>query len=90
MFSQGRSLAGQHEIARAHARIQQCGPQYARMQNALAEYLADRGQPFIKSNLLALADQAGTFWGISVDRAARRRFSCVICWFCEHFPEIND
>jgi hypothetical protein len=39
------------------------------------------------NSMLALAEQFAPLKGIRVDRIARRRKNCLICWFCENCSE---
>jgi hypothetical protein len=83
---QKRTRKGERESAAASARISRCGPQYRQMGQVLKAYLQALGKSYIKRNVLALAKQEAGKMGITVDRGACRRFSCTICWFCEHKP----
>jgi hypothetical protein len=81
-----RNRKAEREIASATARILRCGPQHRQMEQVLKAYLQALGKRCIKQNVLALAKQEAVQMGITVDRGACRRFSCTICWFCEHKP----
>jgi hypothetical protein len=81
-----RQSQREREEAVMRQRVRANAPLYEPMSNAL-RLLTDG---FTRHQLLSLAAKLCREKGTEfrVDRGAIRHKCCLICWFCEHFPEL--
>jgi hypothetical protein len=73
------------EIRRANERVKRLGGRFWEMAGWLEDFL--KPQSATKPNLMELAKKISNEDCKPIDRDARRRKECLICWFDENFPE---